>query len=67
MTDILSSSAVFYIYCLLLSYCLCLYRLLYLLFVQMIQAEGMSCEDAEQRIDQVSSDMQAIIGTQLSL
>lgn len=32
--------------------------------VQMLQDEGMSGEEAEQRIQQVSSDMQAIIGMQ---
>ncbi|KAL3156286.1 hypothetical protein ABBQ32_012558 [Trebouxia sp. C0010 RCD-2024] len=33
----------------------------------MLQGEGMSAEDAEHRIQQVSIDMQAIIGVQLSL
>lgn len=32
----------------------------------MLQDEGTSCEDAEQRVQQVSSDMQAIIGMQHS-
>lgn len=35
------------------------------LVLQMLQEEGKPLEDAEQRVNQVSCDMQAIIGMQL--